>query len=381
MITGVLPFPSDTPLAGAIRRAKGPAPYLRTLVPDLDPKWDQAIRRALDREPQRRFSRARHLVKTLQGDTPSVSIPLPVMTLPRVIAGVVAAVVLLAGIVGWQIWARLRNQPSAEAVAYYQKRRDDIHAGAYFAATKALEQAVGFAPRFSLGHARLAEAGSELEVPDKAGLEMLLARRQDNSSLPEVDRLRIEAVDRTIFREFEVAVTRYERIEQLAKSNAADLDLDLGRAYEKALQGPRAIECYLRAAEGPSHSPAAWLHLGVLYGRASKLPESAAALQRAEHLYQQTSNLEGLTEVAFQRGIAANRRSQLDEAVTYLNQALETARRQAIRSRKSASACNLRPTSTCRGNLSLPGGCATGARHRAGQPDGKPGHIRAGKSV
>jgi tetratricopeptide (TPR) repeat protein len=326
MITGALPFPSETPLAGAIRRAKGPPPSPRTLVPDLDPKWEQAIQRALDPEPERRFSRAGHLVKILQGEAPSVSIRIPKMTRRRVIAGVAAAVVLMAGILGWQIWSRLRNQPSAEAATYYQKGVDDIHAGAYFAATKALEQSVGLAPHFSLGHARLAEAWLELEVPEKAGLEMLLARRQDNSGLPEEDRLRIEAVDRTIFREFDAAVARYERIKQLAKSNAADLDLDLGRAYEKALQGPKATECYLRAAQGPSHSPAAWLHLGVLYSRASKLPESAAALQRAEDLYQQSSNLEGLTEVAFQRGIAANRRHQYDEGVTDLNQALETAR-------------------------------------------------------
>jgi tetratricopeptide (TPR) repeat protein len=166
----------------------------------------------------------------------------------------------------------------------------------------------------------------ELEVPDKAGLELLLARRQDNSGLPEVDRLRIEAVDRTIFHEFDAAVAKYERIKQLAKSNAADLDLDLGRAYERASQGPKAIESYQRAADGPSHNPAAWMHLGILYSRASKLPDSAAALQRAEELYQLSSNLEGLTEVAVQRGIAANRRHQFDEAVTDLTQALETAR-------------------------------------------------------
>jgi tetratricopeptide (TPR) repeat protein len=326
MITGALPFPSGTPLAGAIRRAKGPAPSPRTLVPDLDAKWEPALLRALDPDPERRFSRAGHMVKMLQGEAPSMSIRIPVMTRQRAILGVAAAAVLVAGILGWQLWERLRNQPSAEALTYYDRGVDDIHAGAYFAATKALEQAVSLAPHFSLGHARLAEAWLELEVPEKAGLEMLLARRQDNSGLPEADRLRIEAVDRTIFREFDAAVARYERIKQLAKSSAADLDLDLGRAYERALQGPKAMECYRRAAEGPSHSPAAWLHLGMLYARASRLPESAAALQRAEELYQQSSNLEGLTEVAFQRGVAANRRHQYDEGVTDLNKALETAR-------------------------------------------------------
>src|ERR1035438_7867132 len=124
-----------------------------------------------------------------------------------------------------------RRRTEFLALTYYDRGLDDIHAGAYFAATKALEQAVSLAPHFSLGHARLAEAWLELEVPEKAGLEMLLARRQNNSGLSEVDRLRIEAVDRTIRSEFDAAVAKYERIKHLAKSSAADLDLDLGRAY------------------------------------------------------------------------------------------------------------------------------------------------------
>src|ERR1039457_3562685 len=141
MITGALPFPSETPLAGAIRRAKGPPPPPRALVPNLDPKWEQAILRALDSEPERRFSRAGHLVKILQGEAPSMSIRIPVMTRRRVIAGVAAAVALVAAILGWQIWARLRNQPSPEAATYYQRGVDDIHAGAYYAATKEIGRA------------------------------------------------------------------------------------------------------------------------------------------------------------------------------------------------------------------------------------------------
>jgi eukaryotic-like serine/threonine-protein kinase len=326
MVTGALPFPSDTPLAAAIRRAKGPAPAPRTLVADLDPRWDEALLRALDPDPERRFSRAGHVVKALQGETPSMGIRIPVITRRRVMAGVGAVAVLILAAVGWGMWTRARNRPSPEAAAYYQKGLDDIHAGAYFAATKALEQAATLAPRFSLAHARLAEAWLELDVPERARTEMLLARRQDNSGLPESDRLQIEAVDRTIFREFDVALANYERIKGLAKSNASDLDLDLGRAYEKASQQAKAVECYKRAAEGPSHSPAAWLHLGIIYGRASKLTDSVAAMQRAEEVYQQSSNLEGLTEVAFQRGVAANRRREFDEGVKDLNRALETAK-------------------------------------------------------
>ena len=325
MITGALPFASGTPLAGAILRSKAAAPSPRSLAPDLDALWEQAILRALDADPTRRFSRAGHFVKAIRGETRSVTVALPAMTRRRITGAVLAAIVLVAGGVAWRAWTRYRAQPPPEAAIFYRQGVDDIHAGAYFAATKALEQAVRIAPRFSLAHARLAEAWVELDVPEKAGREMLLARREDNSGLSDLDRLQIEAVDLTVTREFAAAAGKYEQMRKLTPQQAG-LDLDLGRAYEEAMQPPKAMESYRRAAEGPSHSPAAWLHLAVLYGRASDRAKADDAFNEAEKLYQLSNNLAGLTEVFYQRGIDANRRRQLDEAEADLRKAMDTAR-------------------------------------------------------
>jgi tetratricopeptide (TPR) repeat protein len=326
MIAGELPFPSDTPLAGAILRSKGPVPSPRTHVPDLDLKWEAAIQRALDPDPQRRYSRAGHFVHAIRGETASVAVALPAVTRrTALVIAVVAAALTLGGIV-WRSWIRSRNRPSPEAAKYYTIGTEDIHAGAYFAATKALDRTVRLAPHFSLAHARLAEAWLGLDSLEKAQGQMILALREDNSGLDEIERLQIKATQLTITREFDAALATYKKMRQL-DSKDAYLDLDLGRAYENASQQPAALESYRRAAEGPSHNPAAWLDLAILYSRAADWAKATEAFRQAEDFYQATSNLEGLTEVAFQLGFFATKRGQPEEAAAQLGKALESARR------------------------------------------------------
>jgi serine/threonine protein kinase/Flp pilus assembly protein TadD len=325
MVAGSLPFAGETPLAAAILRSKVPVPAPRSAVPVLDPGWDRAILRALEADPTRRFSSAAEFVKALRGEAPSLTFPLPAITRRRVAAAMLAVSVFAAGGIISRSWIRHGNQPSAEALAFYNKGTDDIHAGAYYAATKAFEEALRVAPRFSLAHARLAEAWNELDVSEKASQEMLLARRENTSSLSDLDRLQIEALDLTITREFAAAVGKYEKMRPLVTTEETGLDIDLGRAYEKAAQTAKAINSFRRAAEGPAHSPAAWLRVAVLYSRASDAAKAARAFQQAEGFYQLSSNLEGLIEVDYERGIDANRRRLLDEAAAHLHKALETA--------------------------------------------------------
>ena len=325
MVSGSLPFRSEPALAERIIRSRLPAPSILSQIPDIDPNWDKSLRRALDPDPQRRFSSAGDFVAAIRGEAVSKPSYQFSMTRGRAIGITVLLAVSILGWFGWKRRSDFRGQPSAEAAAYYHRGLDDIHGGAYYAATKALVEAVRIAPNFSLAHARLADAWLELDAPEKAGREMLLARRDGGSGLSELDRLQLEAVDLLVTREFEGAVGKYERMHTLVPADA-DIDLDLGRAWEKQGQIPNATAAYLRAAQSPAHNPAAWLRLAVLYSRASDSAKAAQAFRQAEELYQATSNLEGLTETDQQRGIAANARSQLDEARTALLQALETAR-------------------------------------------------------
>lgn len=322
--TGRLPFDDKPPLVAAILRSRVPLPPPRSFVSDLDPAWDLAILLALDPDPSRRFETALAFVRALRGETSSMKSPSSLTRRLWISGGVLAASVAV-GEISWWVGARLHYQPSADATHFYQQGVDNIRAGAYFAATKALDKAIRLAPHFALAHARLAEAWNALDLTERASQEMLLARREDLSRLPPRDRLQLEAIDLNITREFEPAAVKYEQMRRYVKPDDAGFDVDMGRAYERAGQPLKAIESYSRAARGPSHDPAAWLRLAVLYSRLADSARTAEAFRQADELYQTASNLEGLTEVALQQGISADDRGHVDQATSYLRRALETA--------------------------------------------------------
>lgn len=321
MVTGSLPFHADTPLAGAVMRLNRTIPSPRVSAPELDLNWERAILRAIETKPARRFARASEFVQALRGEERSGA-AVPLLTGRHVAIAAMAVGAILGIWAGWKEFARYSQRLPAAAQDLYQKGSADISAGAYFAATKALAEAARLAPRVSQIHARLAEAWIELDLPEKAGEEMLLARRQDLSDLPKLDRLRIEATDLEITREYQAAAAKFE---EMAHAGAADVAVDLGRAFEHAGQPDAAIRSYRSAAEAPEPNPAAWLRLGVLYARQSHRAPSEKAFAEAERLYQLTSNLEGLTEVALQEGIAANSRGELEDGAAHLRKALATA--------------------------------------------------------
>jgi len=68
MLTGNWPFRGDTPLTTAVKRLKGPPTSPRAYVPDLDPRWEAAVMRCLERDPADRFSSAADVMKALSGD-------------------------------------------------------------------------------------------------------------------------------------------------------------------------------------------------------------------------------------------------------------------------------------------------------------------------
>jgi serine/threonine protein kinase/tetratricopeptide (TPR) repeat protein len=71
MVTGALPFGSETPLSMVVRRVHEPAPSPRLLLPSLDTAWESAILRCLERTPGKRFQAAEEVVLALSGETRS----------------------------------------------------------------------------------------------------------------------------------------------------------------------------------------------------------------------------------------------------------------------------------------------------------------------
>jgi len=326
MVTGALPFASDSPLAGVIRRAKDPMQSPRALTPDLDPRWERAILRAVHSDPARRFAKPSDFAAALLGDSRVRAIPLPRVGQRKLVAaGAIALIVMFAG---WLSSGALKapgNPASPEAMHFYRQGTEDFQAGAWWAASKALEHAVSLAPQFCLAHARLSEAYVELDLPDKAAEEMVLARRTEGSTLSRADRLRLEAIDFSVTREFASGAAKYELIRRLAPGDD-DVDIDLGRTYERVPQIDKAVESYRRAAEGPMRNPAAWLHLGIIYSRRSESAHADEAFLKAQQLYELSSNNEGLIELAIWQAFAADRRGDFEKAARFLNTALETAK-------------------------------------------------------
>lgn len=303
----------------AYRMIAGKVPEEGDLVlPGVDGKWIQAIRRALSQDPSRRFTSAGQFVEAIRGR---------VATLRRRAVISAAAILLLPAI--WLGWRQKpwRAELSAEALKFYQMGTDDIHAASYFAATKALEQAILLAPHYGLAHARMAEAWMELDLPEKAGVEMLKARREGTNGLSAFDRLQVDAIDRSITRDFNTAADKYRQMLPKAGARKADVYLDLGRTYERAERIPQALASYTAASQAEPSNPAAWL---LRAAQDSRTPEHRAQAQeefrKAEELYQLTSNLEGLTEVAYQRSVDATRRNQFDENAAHALKVLVTAR-------------------------------------------------------
>ena len=102
----------------------------------------------------------------------------------------------------------------------------------------------------------------------------------------------------------------------------ADAYLDLGRAYDKEDKTKEAADAYRESIHLQSQNPAAWLRLAILYGRQSQRDNASQAFQQAEQLYRGLSNLEGVTEVLYQRAVLANRMGSFTDARNLLGQAL-----------------------------------------------------------
>ncbi|HEX8472670.1 MAG TPA: tetratricopeptide repeat protein [Pyrinomonadaceae bacterium] len=252
---------------------------------------------------------------------------------PRWSTGFIVALLAVLLLGGWGVkqffWRATPSKPSPEGERWYKDGENALREGAYYKASKMLETAVKIDGRYPLAHARLAEAWMELDYDDRAKEEMLVAQSlvADPSTLPKVERLYWEAMQNTVLRNFRDAVENYSNlVAEVSDAEKPYAYVDLGRAYEKDEKLDKAIESYLEATRRDPQSAAGFLRLGILYGRKNDAPNATAAFDRAEKLYRDSSNFEGVAEVLYQRGNMAQKMSKVDEANKYLEQVLDITR-------------------------------------------------------
>lgn len=218
-------------------------------------------------------------------------------------------------------------KPTAEAQRWYEVGTNALRDGAYYQASQALEKAIAADDGYMLAHARLAEALVELDYIDRAKDELLRIGSSGRSGQGGVDALYLEAITSIARRDFPKAIALYKQInEQTPDDQKADVLLDLGRAFEKNENTTEAINAYTEAANRNPQHATAFLRLGILYGRRRDLAAATSAFDKAESLYQALGNLEGRTEVAYQRGTLFNQLNKLADARPQLEQALELAK-------------------------------------------------------
>src|ERR1051325_6909509 len=239
-----------------------------------------------------------------------------------------ALVVASIGVTLWRFWRPTLHVPPPEARNWYEVGTNALRYGSYFQASKALERAIAVDDKYVVAHARLAEALVELDYLDRAKDELLRVNSlaSDRSLLPKLDGLYVDAVSAIVRRDFQAATDSFGAIvKQSADSEKPRALLDLGRAYEKNDEINKAIDSYTEATNRNPQYASAFLRLGVLYGRQRDLADATAAFSKAENIYQAMGNLEGRTEVAFQRGTLFSQLQKLSDAKAQLEQALTLA--------------------------------------------------------
>ena len=327
-----------------------------TVNSELPPELDSVVLRALSKSVEKRYQSADELISDLRSvrsllhdDTshtqiqPRASTTSParhttltnlsqMLRRPRVplwyvLVGV--SVMLIATFVVWRWWRPALHVPPAEAQNWYDIGTNALRDGSFFQASKALERAITIDDKYVLAHARLAESLFELDYSDRAKDELLRATSlaSDRSLLPKADALYVDAISATMRHDFPAAIESYAAIaKQSADIEKPRVLVDLGRAYEKNQDIKKALEAYTEATNRNAQYPTAFLHLGILYGRQRDLTNALNSFDKAEGIYQALGNIEGRTEVVYQRGALLNQLSKLAEAKTQLEQALAMAR-------------------------------------------------------
>ncbi len=327
-----------------------------TINPAVPPDLDRIVMKALEKNLEARYQSAEEMLKDLRRVLSTLSTDgertrilsdrstphsrrLPTGALntltqslrrPRLSLATFAVAIVVTGFAIWAAihwWPRSVHKPSPVAKDWYDKGTDALRNGAYYQASKELEQAIVADDKFALAHARLAEAWTELDYTDKAKDELLRVSSlvPDRTALPRLDALYLEAITASSSGDYTGAIKSYGEIAGLSPDEP-QVYVDLGRAYEKNNQTDKALENYIKATNLNSQYATAYLRAGIGHTRKQDAASAGADFDKAETLYRALSNVEGVDEVLRQRGVLLRRIGKYDGARAQFQQALDTAR-------------------------------------------------------
>ncbi|MEK6321184.1 MAG: protein kinase [Acidobacteriota bacterium] len=343
-VTGRAAFPGNTPVEISAQVIHVDPPPPSKLNPSVSTKLDQLILKMLAKDPDSRHPSAEQLMTELRAvrDAEDTSTrPLPVtlrgsrhnnltalVTVARRPRVLVPAIVMVLAVLSIPLWWRTApHSPPSQALQWYELGTAALRDGTYYKASKALERAIQLDDKFALAHARLAEAWTEMDYSERAKDELLRVSLLERSSLPRAESLYLQAITSTVLRDFESAIQRYQEIAREAPNNERfQVYVDLGRAYEKNDQLDGAKQDYLEATRLAPQDPAAFLRLGFVNAQQQDYASAARAFDIAQSLYEAQSNVEGVVEVLYQRGVLLADLGKLPDAHAQVQKALDMAR-------------------------------------------------------
>ena len=325
LVTGLHPYAADTPVAAAIRRAKLPPPAssLRAWVPG---QCDRVIERCLQYEPEKRFQSAKEVAKALRAGPANLENlkkdrPWILWFASAIVLGLVAGSVFFF----WQSRQYYRADP--DALRWYNAGVAALRDGNNVKATRSLQEALAHDNHFVMAHARLAEAWANLDFDGNAQRELLLAT-PGGRHLDPLDRMYLDAIHATVVKDFPSEIKIYRQIlGRLPPNQKSTGYVDLGMAYERASDLNHALENYAQAASLDSDNAAPYMHTAILQSRLHHVPEATRAFQRAQALFLTEMNQEGLAELDYELGYAANDNGNSVEARRHLERSLDEAAR------------------------------------------------------
>jgi tetratricopeptide (TPR) repeat protein len=224
------------------------------------------------------------------------------------------------------------HKPQPEAVRRYQQGLTALREGSYLTASRFLEQAVQLDSNYIVASASLASAWNELDFSGKAK-DRILSLPSASTSLPQSDQLYVAAIRDTISQNFDAAAATYTALlKKLPPEQRAYTLFTRGLVYEKRGEIKRARDDYSAAAaayhaaasSSSAHEYAvAFLHRGILETRQQSTSAAEKDFTTAENAYRDAGNFEGLAEVNFQRGFAAEVQGKWKEAADYLHKSID----------------------------------------------------------
>lgn len=325
MATGSMPFDNRHAIKAAVERMGGRVPSAREKTPGLDIRWENAIARCLQPDPQKRFESTSQLADCFTEG--SRRLQPPRLTRGEWLRASAAAGVVVAGGTGTWMWLTRPYQPNAEALQWYARGLEALHSMTYETARKTLERAVEADPKFVTALAGLARAYDELDLTDQAKDTMAKAMVvAEDVNLTTADRTRLRAYQFQISpRDHARAAGNYRDLESQASTPRARAEaaLEAGWLEQQHDHTPEAYEAYKRAVKADRSYAAAHLRLGFILQRQGKREDAFKSLGEAEKLYETSGNFEGVVEAMLQRAtILARRAESAADAKNLISQAL-----------------------------------------------------------